>query len=167
MSLIKFARAYLESRLLDKKFKISKVVQRDYGEPQGVFVVLKKRGKIRGSSGMVVTGWPLYKAVMEMVDIAAFTGIKKPLGKREVRQVKIEIYLIKDLVKFDKKVFAAGKDGLVVDYQGKTEMMMPWEMKRKSKDFLNKVCGELGFKKTAWKDPKCRIWQFKVDVLKE
>ena len=143
-----------------------------------MFIMLKKSGRVRGTAAILKTSWPMWKAVIELMTIAAFTDPKhKALVADDVENIKIEIYLMEDPVMVSAednsgflKEIEIGTDGVIVDFDGKTEALLPSVAKdcaRHKKDFMDCVCKKMEFGSDTWKEEECRIWKFRVEKLVE
>ena len=86
------ARTVIWNRASGKKVPEFKVESRKLKEPRGAFVTIHKQGALRGCIGYIKGIKPLYKAVEEMAEAAAFNDPRfPPVTEKELKDLDIEI----------------------------------------------------------------------------
>ncbi|MBS3818293.1 AmmeMemoRadiSam system protein B [bacterium] len=123
---------------------------------KGVFVTLKKEGRLRGCIGMVEPKIPLYKAVIQAAIYAACKDTRfSPVSEEELEDLQIQISVLSSLekIKAPRKI-KVGQHGLVVAKNNQRGLLLPqvavengWNRKR----FLQQTCVKAGLPKDAWK----------------
>ncbi len=149
-----------------------------YGTPQGVFVTLHKKGKLRGCVGFISPVYPLNVAIVKAAKAAAFEDTRfLPLEKKELKDVEFEISVltppIKIVVKkpeeYIKKI-NLGKDGLIVKTSFTQGLLLPQvahECGFDELEFLEATCEKAGLSRSAWKEFNIEVYKFQAIIFKE
>ncbi|MCX5719150.1 MAG: AmmeMemoRadiSam system protein B [Nitrospirae bacterium] len=104
-------------------------------EKRGVFVTLKRQGRLRGCIGYIRPYKPLYQAVSEMALAAAFQDRRfSPLKKEELKDLEIEISVLTE---------------------------NSWD----PETFLEHTCLKAGLDKDAWKDQSTELYIFSAEIF--
>ena len=149
--LLDLARKTIAELISHNKLPVTKPISDKVKEEFGVFVTLHKNGNLRGCIGYIEGIRPLYQAVMEMAESAAF---RDPV-------VKIE----------DINRIEVGKHGIIIQrgpYQ--RGLLLPqvateWGWNRE--DFLTQTCYKAGLPGDAWKDKETEISIFSAEIFNE
>jgi AmmeMemoRadiSam system protein A len=100
--LLELARNTISELISHHKYPVTTPVSDKVKENFGVFVTLHKDGQLRGCIGYIEGIKPLYKAVMEMAESAAFRDPRFPAVQREeVDDLEIEISVLSPVVKIE------------------------------------------------------------------
>lgn len=177
MNLLELARGFLESRLLGKEFSLPEEVKEEFKESKGMFIILRKNKRLRGSAYLLKTYWPIWRTTMELMLIAALRDPgHKAIKADEVNDIEIEIYLMNEpqIVEYKgrdlRSQIEIGKEGLILDCEGKTEALLPETVKEcalPEDEFMDCICKKMGFRPSTWKESGCEIWKFEVEKLSE
>ncbi len=141
-------------------------------EKRGVFVTLKKRGRLRGCIGYVEALKPLAESVREMALEAAFRDPRfAPLGPEEFREVSVEISVLSPLREIqDAEEIEVGLHGLYIVRGFQAGLLLPQvatEHRWDRRTFLEETCGKAGLPSRAWQEGGTRIFVFSADVFGE
>lgn len=152
------------------EFKLSQNVEMNL--PSGVFVTLKKHGKLRGCIGSIQPQFTLTEAVIRSAISSAFEDHRfSPVQSEEIAELKVEISVIGRTRKVkNADVIRPYIDGVIVVQEGKSGLFLPsvWNEIYKKEDFLSELCEQkAGLDRNAWKDPKTELYVFTVDHFEE
>jgi len=178
--LIELARASILSGLGEKNnlATLKSKLMKGFSERQGVFVTLNKDGELRGCIGYPQPVLPLYEAVINAANSAAFKDPRfTPITKEEFGSISIEVSVLSvpekievDSPKDYPKKIELGKDGLIVRSGHFSGLLLPqvateqgWE----SEEFLEHTCLKAGLSQDAWLDPKTEILSFHAEIFKD
>jgi len=137
-------------------------------EKRGLFVTLKKAGRLRGCIGYPLPLKPLNQALVEMA-IAAATEDPRfpPLQAGELDQVEIEISLLTPPLEIsDPAEVVVGRDGLVVSKGHKRGLLLPQVTVEQGWDretLLEHCCLKAGLPADAWRaGVKMEVFQAEI-----
>lgn len=176
MELIEIARAFLERFFSGEGFEVSEEDKKKYSDSKGLFVCLKKDGKLRGCMGYVRGHLPLWNAVIDATQKIAFSDpTHPPLREEELSAVKIEVYVLGDLKEFDVEhedvaaSIVAGEDGMAVDVDGKTTVLLPDSVEEclALEDFVDGISQKAGMGPGDWKQRDCIFYKFATEKYTE
>ncbi|MBW2055977.1 MAG: AmmeMemoRadiSam system protein A [Deltaproteobacteria bacterium] len=139
-------------------------------ERRGVFVTLKKGGRLRGCIGCLTASTPLYLTVERMA-IQAGTSDPRfpPLGKDELDDLEIEISVLgplKPLEGVDEIVI--GKHGVFILQGRHRGVLLPQVALENGWDretLLEHLSRKAGLPVDAWRSEKSRIYLFTAQVF--
>ncbi len=139
-------------------------------EPRGAFVTLNKHGGLRGCIGYIRGYKPLYEAVAEMAEAAAFRDPRfMPLTQDELKDIEIEISVLTPLEKIaDIGLIEVGRHGLYVERGPFSGLLLPQVATEFGWDritFLEETCRKAGLPKDAWKEQDTVIYIFSADIF--
>ena len=174
MELVEIARTFLERFFSGEGFEVSDEDKKRYGESKGVFVCFKKGGKLRGCMGYVRVETPLWKTVIDDTRKLAFSDpAHPPLLAEELREIKIEVYVLGKLEKIDVheheeflEKLDIGVDGIVVDVDGRTQVLLPDSVKEcmgLEEDIVDCFCEKAGMRPGEWRQRECTFYKFKTE----
>jgi AmmeMemoRadiSam system protein A len=141
-------------------------------EKRGVFVTLHKKGELRGCIGYIQGLKPLYQAVGEMAQAAAFGDPRfPPVSVEEWPELEVEISVLTPLQKVaDLSEIDVGQHGLLIVKNGRSGLLLPqvaseygWDRRT----FLEHTCLKAGLPTKAWQDPNTEIYRFGAEVFGE
>jgi AmmeMemoRadiSam system protein A len=139
----------------------------------GCFVTLKKNGKLRGCIGEFPSDKPLWQVIQKTALASAFEDPRFfPLKKEELPFLEIEISVVFPLEKIDDwRKIKLGMDGVLIEKEGRRGVFLPQVAKETGwslEEFLGNLCLEkMGLPKDCYKDPKTKIFVFKVQNFSE
>lgn len=136
----------------------------------GAFVTFKMNGQLRGCIGQIIGHGPLYQAIAQMAQAAAFADPRfSPLQKDEVERVEFEISIMGPIEPCpDTAKIKIGKHGLVIQQGRQRGLLLPqvaqeygWDVP----EFLDSVCRKAGLVSGAWKNPDTKLFWFECAVV--
>lgn len=153
-----------------KKITYPKPVSPKLEEKLGVFVTLKKQGRLRGCIGQIIGQKPLWQSVIDMAKAAAFEDPRfKPVSQEEIEELEIEISLLSPFQKVeDLNQIIPGKHGLFIRQGFYSGLLLPqvateWNFTRE--EFLKHTCLKAGLKENCYQDPRTEIYIFQAEVF--
>ena len=137
--------------------------------PAGVFVTLKRHGRLRGCIGTIAARWPLARAVVEMARAAALYDPRfRPVSPEELGELELEISVLTPLRPCRPQQVQVGRDGLMIEMDGRRGLLLPqvpvewgWDRRR----FLEGVCRKAGLPADAWRSSRARLSCFQAVVF--
>jgi uncharacterized protein (TIGR00296 family) len=174
--LIKFARQAITSKFKNKRAK--RLLDKDFDENRGVFVTLKKDGKLRGCIGFPEPILPLIDAVEKASLAAAFGDPRfEPLKESELKELNIELSVLTKPKLLEAKTprgyikkIKIGKHGLIVRRQLYSGLLLPQvatEHKMDAKGFLSHTCMKAGLPPDTWLDQETKVYTFECQIFHE
>jgi AmmeMemoRadiSam system protein A len=143
-----------------------------FGQPRALFVTLRRHGELRGCIGTLAPDGDLARAVPRYALKAAFEDPRfPPLTADELPECTIEIsVLTAPLPVGDPEEIVAGRDGLIIELDGRRGLLLPqvateWGFDRVT--FLAEVSRKAGLPPDAWRRPGARLWSFQAEVFSE
>jgi AmmeMemoRadiSam system protein A len=137
----------------------------------GVFVTLRKRGRLRGCIGQVGAGESLAEAVAHCAKAAALEDPRfQPVRPEELPEIEIEISALSGLEEIAPEQIEAGRHGLMVSRGSQRGLLLPQvatEMRWTARRFLEETCVKAGFDPDAWRKPDTEIQCFTAEVFSE
>lgn len=175
-SLLKLARDSIETYFSKKEPAIEKT--KKFSKKQGVFVTLKKNGRLRGCIGYPQPYFPLYTAIINAARAAAFEDSRfNPVTKDELKEIKIEISVltVPELIEVKKpeeclKKIKIGEDGLIIRGIFRSGLLLPQvfvEYKASPKQALEMLCEKAGLNHDAWENLDNKIYKFQAEIFHE
>ena len=173
--LIELARHSIETFIQKKPLNTAQY--KEFDSVQGVFVTIKKDGRLRGEMGFIETSEPLYMAVVKTARDAAFRDKRfPPLNKEELNEIEIEVTITTKpvLMRASRpddytKQIDIGYDGLMIKAGLYSSIMLPqtagpdWDAER----MLRQLCISAGMTMDAWKGLNHQIFRFQAQVFAE
>ena len=168
--MLKIARKAIE----DPNF-VPKEIPEYAKEKKGVFVTITKNNELRGCIGFPLPIYPLWEGVIKAARAAAYDDPRfPPLDKSEIKDIKIEISILTvpkeiegDPKEYPKKI-EIGKDGLIVEYDGYSGLLLPQvatEYNLSPEEFLDDTCIKAGLPPGCWKYAK--VYKFQAEIISE
>ncbi|HXO89026.1 MAG TPA: AmmeMemoRadiSam system protein A [Candidatus Acidoferrales bacterium] len=137
----------------------------------GVFVTLRKRGRLRGCIGQVGAGQSLAQAIAHCAKAAALEDPRfNPVLPEELPEIEIEISALSPLQQIAPEQIEAGRHGLMVSRGSQRGLLLPQvatEMHWTARRFLEETCLKAGFDPNAWREPETEIQGFTAEVFSE
>ncbi len=164
------AKTVIERRLKGEQIPKFDVSSKTLKEQRGAFVTLNKHGSLRGCIGYIEGYKPLYEAVAEMAEAAAFRDSRfMPLAQDELKDIEIEISVLTPLEKItDINQIEVGKHGIYIKkgfYAGLLLPQVATEYRWDRKTFLEQTCRKAGLPSDAWKEEDTVIYIFSADIF--
>lgn len=154
--LLRLARKAIEQYLLSGKTISSDNKNPCFPHKRGVFVTLKRKGKLRGCIGLPLPSGPLDETVIEMAIAASTEDPRFPvLTLKELSETTIEISVLglPQPVQ-DVSEIQIGEHGIIVSqgpFRGLLLPQVPVEWKWDRETFLRHGCLKAGLDENAWK----------------
>jgi AmmeMemoRadiSam system protein A len=174
-TLLKLSRDALKSFLESGGFKADPGeynITPALSEKAGVFVTLKKHDKLRGCIGYVEGIKPIWEAVIDNTQNAAFEDPRFPSVKKgEFDDISIEISVMTPLRPINSiDEIKVGTHGLVIRKGFNSGLLLPqvpveWGWDRD--EFLVHICRKAGLPSDAWKSPDAQLMVFSAQVFSE
>ncbi len=134
--------------------------------PAGSFVTLwRKNGDLRGCVGYIPPLFPLYQAVYDSAWNAARNDTRFfPVKESELPGLKMDISVLSPLHPIESpEQFQAGKEGIVLDKDGRRSVYLPEVAERfgwNREQTLNQLALKAGLPQEAWKAQDARLSVF-------
>jgi AmmeMemoRadiSam system protein A len=139
----------------------------------GVFVTLKKHGRLRGCMGILDASQSLAETVRYTAQTAALHDPRfPPVAPGELRDLSIEVSILsaprpmRDLDDLE-----LGRHGIIVQRGHQRGLFLPQvatEHRMDKLTFLSRCCAEkAGLSPDAWRDPRTEVLLFTADVFHE
>ncbi len=169
--LLRLAREAITARLEDRSPPSIRPEDPALLEHRGAFVTLKINGRLRGCIGHIEGVSPLWLAVRENAESAAFRDPRFPaLGRDELDEVHIEISALTPLLPSSPEDIVVGRDGVVVERRTHRAVLLPQVAQEYGWDaeaFLDATCRKAGLELGCWRDSETLIKSFSADVFAE
>jgi len=124
-------------------------------ELRGAFTTLYSNGQLRGCVGYPTAVMPLYRAVIETAQSAAFDDPRfVPVTLSEAPGLKISISVLSPVKPIRSEDIVVGRDGLIISqgsYRGLLLPQVPVEHGWDCITFLEQTCRKAGLPLDAWK----------------
>ena len=142
----------------------------DLDQSAGVFVTVKKNGRLRGCVGYIFPARPLWDAVAERTLAAATEDPRfKPLEAKE-GPVALEISILTPLRRLtDWRQFRVGQGGMIL-LNGKSGIILPQiarEMGWNRDQFLENLSLKAGLPREAYRDRRAQLYVYSAQVFAE
>lgn len=124
-------------------------------EPRGVFTTIYCHGELRGCVGYVFAEKPVYRAVAETAQSAAFEDPRFfPITRAEAGLVEISLSILSPLFPINAEAVEIGVHGLLIAQRGHRGLLLPQVPLEHGWDrvtFLEETCRKAGLPADAWK----------------
>ena len=125
-------------------------------EPRGVFTTICLAGKLRGCVGYPAPIAPLYRAVAETAQAAAFEDTRfPPLREQEIPALEVSLSVLSTLEPIQAEEIEIGRHGLVISRANQRGLLLPQVPVEHGWDritFLEQTCKKAGLPKDAWRE---------------
>ena len=139
-------------------------------EPRGVFTTLYWHDKLRGCVGYPLAIMPLYRAVMETAQSAAFDDPRfHPLSREETADLKISLSVLSPMTPISPEQVEVGRHGLLISDGARRGLLLPQvpvEHGWGRITFLDQTCKKAGLPLDAWRHA-AKIEAFTAEVFGE
>lgn len=174
--LLELARKSIYSVFDGSDMNIDKSLKEKFAIRCGVFVTLRKLGKLRGCIGYARSAKPLYETLINASKSAAFQDTRfMPLSKDEFDRIELEVSLLTEPTKIEDdsptKILSnikVGKDGILIKSSAFSGLFLPNQISEpawSSEDFLKFACSKFGLREMAWQDPDSRLYKFRAQIF--
>ncbi|MBR6471449.1 MAG: AmmeMemoRadiSam system protein B [Victivallales bacterium] len=141
-------------------------------QPAAVFVTLHKHGRLRGCIGTTAARMPLWQAVMEYAQLAAFEDPRfEKVTAEELPELDIEISVLSPMRRIaSADEILPGTHGVTVRQGRRSGLFLPqvWEQLPDLESFMGYLCAEkAGLPWDAWKSPQTELQVFTVHAFQE
>ena len=125
-------------------------------EPRGVFTTIYVSGKLRGCVGYPAPIAPLYRAVAETAQAAAFEDNRfLPLRAEEIPGLVVSLSVLSRLEPIRAEQIEIGRHGLVISRANQRGLLLPQVPVEHGWDrttFLEQTCKKAGLPGDAWRE---------------
>jgi len=168
IKLHQIARDAIMARLHGESFRPPVIESLD--KKRGLFVTIDLDGRLRGCIGQIRARRPLYEAVAEMAQAAAFEDPRfAPLSEAEAERIEIEISVLTPLKRVhDFEEIQVGRDGLMIKLEMNSGLLLPQVAAEYAWDrveFLEQTCLKAGLAKNSYKDKLAEVYRFAAEVF--
>ncbi|MFO7769124.1 MAG: AmmeMemoRadiSam system protein A [bacterium] len=136
-------------------------------QPSGVFVTLRRRGRLRGCIGYPLPLYPMAEACWRAAQQAALEDPRfLPVTEEELEGLTVEVSILTPGKEFTElSEWRPGVDGVMLEAEGRRALYLPevaaetgWEGER----FLTELSLKAGLDPDAWKQPGTRLLRFQT-----
>lgn len=174
--LLKIARESIEAYLKDKRYEPR--YPKEFEEPGGIFVTLKRDHELRGCIGYPEPVKPLIDALLDASISAAVRDPRFPPVKlEEMKDLLVEVTVLSkpELIEVESpeeypSKIEIGKHGLIVEAgmaKGLLLPQVPLEWGWGPTEFLNRTCQKAFLPEDFWKSGDARIYRFTGEIFTE
>lgn len=137
----------------------------------GAFVTYTIDGHLRGCIGQVIGRGPLYQAVAQMAQAAAFNDPRfPPVQLDELDKLKWEISVMGPVQPcLDWQQIEIGKHGLIIQKDNYSGLLLPQVASDRGWDketFLEQLCHKASLEPNAWKAEDTQLFWFECVIVK-
>ena len=177
--LINLARDSIKSGFSGNKPRVNSKLKSEFSELSGAFVTLTLNKQLRGCIGFTEPVYPLYEAIINAAQSAAFKDPRFPgLTKEEFEHIVIEVSVLSAPARVEVRnpeeyysKIQIGKDGLMIIGTFSSGLLLPQvavEYKWDVKTFLEQTCVKAGLQANSYLDfDNCRVYKFQSEVFSE
>jgi len=136
-------------------------------EPSGIFVTLRRQGRLRGCIGYPLPTHPMAEACW----LAAQQATREdprflPVREEELEDLRVEVSILTPGEVFtDLAEWRRGVDGVLLEAEGRRSLYLPgvavetgWDAER----FMTELSLKAGLEPDAWKQPGARLRRFQT-----
>ncbi|HEX8818143.1 MAG TPA: AmmeMemoRadiSam system protein A [Terriglobales bacterium] len=139
-------------------------------ERRAVFTTLYSRGRLRGCVGHVIAAQPLWTAVADTAQSAAFEDSRfQPVTADELPHLTTNLSILSALEPIRPECVEIGRHGLLISWRGRRGLLLPqvpvehgWDRET----FLSETCHKAGLPRDAWRHG-AEIEAFTAEVFGE
>lgn len=136
----------------------------------GSFVTLTLNRNLRGCIGTIIGHEPLWLNVWNMARAAAFNDPRfPPITEAEWSRTCYEISVLdQPAVCPDPAKIEIGRDGLILQYQGRTGVFLPQvpvEQGWNVEEYLNNLCRKAGVPQGSWQQAGAQLFWYQAFVF--
>jgi len=148
-----------------------------FGEKRGVFVTIKRQGRLRGCIGLPYPIRPLGDAIIEAAVSAALEDPRfPPVSRQELTDLNLEVTVLSEPRPLEcppeerPGCVEVGKHGLIVSGLGTGGLLLPQvptEYGWTSREFLDQTCVKAGLRPGCWKRDDVAVQTFDGQIFEE
>ena len=162
------ARDAIMARLHGKSYTPPMIDSLD--KKRGLFVTLTIDGELRGCIGQIRAQQPLYEAVAEMAQAAAFEDPRFPqLTEDDAARMETEISVLSPLERVhDFDEIEVGRHGLMIKLETHSGLLLPQVATENEWDriqFLEETCLKAGLSRNSYRDRLAEVYKFSGEVF--
>lgn len=140
----------------------------------GLFVTVRKAGRLRGCMGRLTGRGPFSQAILEVVELCLhdprFTTIPITAGDLAGAEFEVSV-MTAPTPALDVGELVAGRHGVIISQGSRSGCFLPQVATERGWDletFLSECCiHKAGLPANAWREPATRIESFEVEVIRE
>lgn len=137
----------------------------------GVFVTLRKHGRLRGCIGVTASDRPLPETARHVAAAAALEDPRfPPVTPEELPELSWEITLLEPPHPITPADVVVGRDGLAIRWGGHHGVLLPQvavEERWSREEFLSAVCRKAGLAPDFWRTGQPELHAFSATVISE
>lgn len=165
-ALLDVARAAIRQQVLNEPASVPGSLT---AASSGVFVSLHRGDDLRGCLGVIGGGTPLAQAVAQLAaDVCHRDPRFGPVTLDELPELHVEVSVLMPLVPVtDPTEVVVGRDGLVVEHDGRRGLLLPQVAPEHGWDrdtFLAQTCVKAGLPRDAWQHG-AHLYRFQAQVF--
>lgn len=173
--LLSIARQAVEAAVRGEKLPEFKSTTDELQTKSGVFVTIKKPGRLRGCIGQFSSKLPLYQTVAEKAVASATQDprfLADPITPAELSEIDIEISVLSPMRRIENPLdLELGKHGIYIKRGMRSGCFLPQvaaETGWSKEEFLSNCCwSKAGLKPDAWKDKDTEVNVFTAEIIAE
>lgn len=170
-ALVALAREAVTEAVVHHRLLESIAYAEELPRPAGVFVTLRREGRLRGCVGRIGAADPLPVTLAVCGYAAALEdGRFPPVRPEELPLLEIEVTLLSRLAPARPEEVEVGRHGLRIRRGARQGLLLPqvpvelgWDRER----FLSEACVKAGLPRDAWRDPETGIEVFTAEIVSE
>lgn len=169
--LLNFARRCLESAYSSPPSVPTGLLFR---QSRGVYVVLRKKGKVCGVAGFSIPSYSLGDAILRAVRSAVSSSSRyPPLLPEALFEATVTLYLLHEPATMPThlaKSFSLGSDALLIKYLSYSGFLLPSLAVEENLDhigFLQRLCQEAGLPLDFWQKGKAHLYRIQTQEFRE
>jgi AmmeMemoRadiSam system protein A len=151
--LLRIAHQSIESRFAGGELPLD-IPSSHLAEPRGVFTTVYVHGDLKGCVGYPLPIAPLYRAVAETAQSAAFEDSRfRPLTMEQLPALTVSLSVLSPLLPIAAEDVEVGRHGLLIELHGYRGLLLPQVPVEHGWDrvtFLEQTCRKAGLPLDAW-----------------
>jgi uncharacterized protein len=168
--LLDIARAAIDAKVLGTQFTAPVGDANVLREKRGVFVTLKRAGRLRGCVGRIDPDGPLSILLPEIAVLSATDDPRfPPVSAGELSGLEIELSLLTTPILITEPAqIVIGRHGLIVTARGRRGLLLPQVATERgwtASEFLAQTCVKASLGGSAWQDAGVRLHTFETEII--
>jgi AmmeMemoRadiSam system protein A len=173
MALVRAARLAIDSHLrrVDPRPDLGLTPHAELAQPRGMFVTLRRKGRLRGCIGRIATDQPMAELLPRVaLDAALHDERFSPVTAEELDQIHVEVSVLTVPQPVgDPLAIVPGRDGVVLQHEGRGGVFLPqvWmETGWTRIEFLREMASQkAGLDPDAWR--QAQLFTFQDQIFEE